>query len=354
MLRIRRRSATLDLLTDADTTAWVCARGRGFFSFEGDIARQGNLWLVVGGLELAPARRDYGLHETSQPSGETCRFLVSPETRTLVVDLPPGPWRQLFVLRAIRDILRWELQSERALFLHGACVAASPHGVCILGRSGSGKSSLSYALTRGGKWSWVTEDDICILETSAGWEVLGWPGSVRLRRSGVHLFPELQTVAKRLTHPANPLEAQLPTGKGMLRVFPEELSDLFGTVTEPECMLSAFFVLDPDAPLGCLEAVSPSSLTHALHLAWDVLPERRAGARVSEALEGMRSWSDMVFHTFLLASFGEPDITYLGERLERLAATIPAWRIDRTALLKLQHPNSDLSRMLDKAVGQKA
>ena len=44
MIRVRRRSAALDLLTDVDTSDWVCTHGHSYFSFEGHIAREASAW----------------------------------------------------------------------------------------------------------------------------------------------------------------------------------------------------------------------------------------------------------------------------------------------------------------------
>lgn len=330
LLHIRRKSAGVQVAADAATLDWVRVRSGPYFDVEVS-TEAGASWLVAGGLEHAPGAADFEPQEIIYPSGERCRVFVSRSSRLLVVDLPPGPWRRLYVLRMVRNLLRWELQSAGPLYLHGVAMTdpLADECICVLGPSGSGKSTLSYRMAQMG-WRWLTQDDICLLEERPGqWTALGWPGALRLRRSALSLFPELPADEAAFTHPANVLEAALPSHTAFLRIFPEELVERLPTALVGEARVVAFLILDGASSSTTFESVAPVELALALHAAWDVLPERRAGAKVADALVGRRPWDEMVFNPRLLQAFGAPSLERLERSLASLSRAAPAWRIGR-------------------------
>ncbi|MEO6216779.1 MAG: hypothetical protein ABIO86_12165 [Sphingomonas sp.] len=225
-------------------------------------------------------------------------------------------------------------------------MAIGMHGICILGQSQSGKSALSFALARRGGWNWVTQDDISILPRDRGWEIIGWPGSLRLRPSALDLFPDLRAHRPILTHPANTLESSMPANEARVRLFPTEVSDLTGAKIQAKVKLSAIFVLDPDAAVGAITRLSKSALMSALLSAWDVLPERRSGAAVLDARRGISSWRELVFNSALFDLYGVPDVSLLERKLEAVASEIGGWQIDRTALLTPEHTANTISDLV--------
>jgi len=329
-LEIRRRSARVHVLADDETLAWIRLRGAAFFELRPP--SDPDCWLVVAGRENAPDAPDYRLHEVEYLSGERCRTLVSRNARAVVVDLPPGSWRQLYVLRLVRDVLRWELQASRPLYLHGASMAqAGDRGaICVIGPSGSGKSTLSYMMAANG-WDWISQDDLCLVEERRGeWSVLGWPGSLRLRRTALPLFPDLAASLAELGHPANALERRLPPEQGFVRVFPEELAQRLGGGIRGEAPVKAFLVLDPLEDGKDCKRMPTDEFVGCLRRAWDVIPERRPGRRVEDVLAGRIGWSELVFNPLLLEHFGPPDLDGLAASLERLAIYAPVWRVGRS------------------------
>jgi len=75
--------------------------------------------------------------------------------------------------------------------VHAGCVALNGHGVLLLGDSGAGKSSLSYACARTG-WTFVADDGSLLLNGGSKRMIIGNCSSVRFRPTAVALFPELQ------------------------------------------------------------------------------------------------------------------------------------------------------------------
>ena len=322
---------SVGLDADEATSAWVIDQSKYFFNMHAVEPTGFTGWKVVAGGQLRLRVPDFTKHDTRLDTGERVRYGFSPTTKTLVVEHPPGPWRRLYALRAIRHLMRWQLQSHGALFLHGAGLAVGSEAIALLGRPGSGKSVLSVKLAHRG-WSILSQDDLCLLPEGDGWSVMRWPGSVRLRRTAAAIVPDV-FASKDLRHPGNALEAGLDMESARLRVFLSEIRLLTSSPPPVPGKLKVLVFLDPRLDPGNRQPVLSVEAWKLLIEAWDMLPERRAGARVR--LTQPESWLSVVFNPFLLQAFGHPDVSSLSANLKRVATMVPAWRVGRGALLDL-------------------
>jgi len=75
--------------------------------------------------------------------------------------------------------------------VHAGCVALNGRGVLLMGDSGAGKSSLSYACARAG-WTYVSDDGSLLLNGGSKRMIIGNCYQVRFRPMAVKLFPELE------------------------------------------------------------------------------------------------------------------------------------------------------------------
>ena len=82
------------------------------------------------------------------------------------------------------------LNTSHLATIHSACVSWRNRGVLLIGESGAGKSSLSYACARRG-WTYTSDDAISILLDGRDRRVMGNSTAFRFRPSIVELFPEL-------------------------------------------------------------------------------------------------------------------------------------------------------------------
>jgi hypothetical protein len=82
------------------------------------------------------------------------------------------------------------LDTRHLVAIHAACVEMNGHGVLLVGDSGAGKSSFSYACTRRG-WTYISDDSVSLVLHKTGRSVLGNPQTIRFRPSAWSLFPEL-------------------------------------------------------------------------------------------------------------------------------------------------------------------
>jgi hypothetical protein len=75
--------------------------------------------------------------------------------------------------------------------VHAGCVALNERGVLLLGDSGAGKSSLSYACARAG-WTYIADDSSFLLNGGSKRMIIGNCHQVRFRPTAAELFPELE------------------------------------------------------------------------------------------------------------------------------------------------------------------
>ena len=83
------------------------------------------------------------------------------------------------------------LDAKHLATLHAGCVARKNCGVLLVGESGAGKSSFSYACSRRG-WTYISDDASSLVIKRRNRTVLGNPHTIRFRPSISTLFPELQ------------------------------------------------------------------------------------------------------------------------------------------------------------------
>ena len=88
------------------------------------------------------------------------------------------------------------LDTQHLATIHGACISRNGCGVLLVGESGAGKSSLTYACTRRG-WTYISDDASSLIMRRKGRTVVGNPRTFRFRPSVSALFPELQGHVKQ-------------------------------------------------------------------------------------------------------------------------------------------------------------
>lgn len=298
MVCLHRMGAQVHVGGDLQAIDWVRKRGRLYFDFEETPDREG-VWRIIAGHESAPSLRWQTCNRGY--SGAPCTFLFSLDHRTVVIDAPPGPWRQLWTLRLVRDLLRWQLFHAGAIFIHASVVARGSKGIALLGRSRSGKSTILLQLLRDSGLCFVAEDDLTLVRKSDGTLVaLGWPACLRIRRGMLNYFPEFADISN-FTHPDNNQNAR-DSESDLLRLFPEEVAARLESSVVPEATLDAVVSLQW-AKESDLSVLSPRSIANALIDAWDILPERRPGTR-PQLNCSTQDWRTCCFNPPLFDFFG--------------------------------------------------
>jgi hypothetical protein len=301
-VKIRRMGAKVRVTGDPDAIAWVRNRGSRYFELDAPIDDD-DVWHIIAGKENAPLLPWHPL-ERGIPSAP-CVFLLNINHRTIVIDATPGPWRKIWTLRLVRDLLRWQLFHEGAVFIHASVVAHQSTGVALVGGKRSGKSTLFLQLLRNEDFGFVAEDDMTVVRKPDGTLVaLGWPSCLRIRRSTLKYFPQLAD-GSNFMHPANELERDGDPEVALLRLFPEEVAARFNSFIMPEISLNMIVRPEWDKQ-ATLVPLSSEGTAEALINAWDILPERRAGVRPQFNGGTFQQWRGCCFNPPLFDFFGTP------------------------------------------------
>lgn len=75
--------------------------------------------------------------------------------------------------------------------IHAGCVSLDGRGVLLMGDSGAGKSTMSFACARAG-WAYISDDSTMMLNQQTQRVVIGNCHQVRFRPSAAELFPEIR------------------------------------------------------------------------------------------------------------------------------------------------------------------
>jgi hypothetical protein len=118
----------------------------------------------------------------------------------------------------------------RATPLHAACVSIDGQGMLLCGNSGAGKSSLAFAGARAG-WTFTCDDASSLPLDRYDRMIIGNCHQIRLRDSGVELFPELKG------HSITPRA----TGKPSIEILTSKLP---GLITSESAIISSIVFLN--------------------------------------------------------------------------------------------------------------
>lgn len=318
---LTRLDAGVAVVSDEETHSWLRLRTDRYLGWTDGVCERVASWQVFAGREFAPSG-EWTPYSRKSPNGEFCKYLVDPHARLIVIDLPPGPWRQLYALRVVRNVLRWELFLRGAVFLHASCLAYRENGIALLGDSRGGKTTMLLNLLQEGQWDYVTEDDLTVVPQADGRLLaFGWPGCVRIRRTMLASFPSILAASQTFSHPANQMEENANRDNGLIRIFPEELASIFGCKIIPETTLNAGVWLQwGDNSL--IQSLSSNDVMERLRFSWDILPERRPGARPRLLDLQNPKWQTMVFDPFLLEAYAVPPLREVEKNLEAIARGI--------------------------------
>jgi len=115
-----------------------------------------------------------------------------------------SPWiiaHRIFFLSVV-ELFR----CRRTYYIHAGCVSSGRRGILVCGGSGRGKSTITYALARGG-FSFISDDGVFIRKGRAGIEVFTFPERIKLDARSCAFFPELSAHGAAKGKSEIPLEA---------------------------------------------------------------------------------------------------------------------------------------------------
>lgn len=164
-------------------------------------------WPKVIGAATEPLEGDWErlVYESDHELART--LFVDHAGRRILVPGPPGPWRTLHMLRAIRNILRWEAFVAGDLFLHAGMIDINGCGIAFLGAKRTGKTTAIMAGLLFTQASLVANDALSVREEQGQLMGYGWPRSITVRKETLLALqesaPKLMQRLRGGAHPTN-------------------------------------------------------------------------------------------------------------------------------------------------------
>ena len=280
-----------------------------------------SIWTIYIDPEHIP--RDSRLQEVAEdsPDGPGTRVFMDGQNRLIAMNQPAHSWRILYALRMIRNVLRWQLYEQAALFMHGGLVGLGNKGIAFMGGKKSGKTSSILALLNSSTARYCSNDDLTLVIEGTAVRALGWPRSLCIRKDSLYALqavnPHYVTIIEKLKHPSNRYAELNATGEAAspslgVYFFPKEIAFAAGGGIESELPLS--MIVFPkftgrEGQQARLDRLHPAEALELLMQNQEMYPEKYCG--------------------FLREYFRQMD-TDVNERLGLLSREIPCYRLLQT------------------------
>lgn len=266
-------------------------------------------WTVFTDAWHAPAGRGWSPVPAGEPGpAEPRRQLrIDPAARLLALGNDPGPWPARFALRLVRALIRRQLHARGDLYLHAGAVVVERTGIAVAGPARSGKTSTLIALLASGAQSrFVANDDLSARWNGGVLSGLGWPRGVEIRTD---MLAALGSLGVALSGAQNKIGAS----PGSLHLRPHQLAELAGASIATSTPISLIaFPRFTDTPSGLPRIVRLNPAAAADLIA--------AQMQVPDEVD---TWLDPYFTT--------PDSPRHAETARRIAAAVPAFRVEQSA-----------------------
>ncbi len=157
-----------------------------------------------------------------------------------------------------RPILHWWWRPLGLQIVHGAVVGKNGKGVLIVGKGGSGKSTIAFACLRSGMD--FLGEDYCLIDVHRPLTALSLYSTGKLTWGGLQQFPLLRSMVNDL-----PPITLYPHDKNLYYLgekFRPQIKDrlLIQTILIPELHTQTFSSLEPTSRANAVRALAPSTL----------------------------------------------------------------------------------------------
>jgi hypothetical protein len=335
---IGRLGFMVRLVGEPHAVAAICDQVHPYFVV-GQQPSMASQWTVYAGTAYSPDLAGARLYDRPSPGERSRRWWVNSARNWIVVDQPAGAWLQLYTIRIIRNLIRWQMLGAGAMHLHAGGIALNGRGVGILGPPRSGKTSLALCTIAQYGMGYLAEDDMTLMAESSNVLGLGWPGSTRLRWDSLR---SIEAISKRADletlpteHPGNaasvrrsPDDVAPPEG-WRLRLFPKEVARLFGAPLYERAAIDTLLFLEPAlnrAEHPTLSELSSSEAADPLRRNCDFAAERRPGARIA-AVPSSTDWEAIAYDSFLAGQFVPPDTEAIAAQLDGVTRRTTSYRL---------------------------
>lgn len=211
---------------------------------------------VVTGAQAGDALSDD--YQEQEGDGALRQVRFDQATRTIWVPDEAERWHHLQLLRAVRNLLRWQALEGGWPCLHGGLVELDGAGLLVAGRKRSGKTSTVLTAVGLLGAGFVSNDDVTVRPEDGGWTGVGWPRSVNVRSDAAVTLsaavPALKQLRENSTHPRM---EYTPPDSAHFTVYPEDICRVLGAPARPAVRVTALvlpvFAETPAAELTRLD-----------------------------------------------------------------------------------------------------
>lgn len=143
-----------------------------------------DMWIVYSSIENIKDVKNFTLFTKPSPGEPNNNMLLNLKEKKIVIDQEKDSWMKQYVIRSVRNLLRWQLYEKGYFYLHGGIVEIENAGVAYLGKKKSGKTSSILSILAKCNEKYITNDDIT-LNIDNDIFALGWPRAIGVRNDTI-------------------------------------------------------------------------------------------------------------------------------------------------------------------------
>lgn len=190
-----------------------------------------NIWTIFSSKENVDDINEFNLYSMPSDGEPDNKMLLNLLEKKIIIDQEECKWMLKYLIRMLRNLLRWQLYTDNYFYLHGGIVESDDVGIAYLGKKKSGKTSSILSILSMGNAKYITNDDIT-LYIDDKISALGWPRAIAVRPDTIDVLRgfagnSIKTIFT-LKHPRHSINNLNNKQEEDATFFlPEEISNIF-------------------------------------------------------------------------------------------------------------------------------
>lgn len=207
-----------------------------FFSIEYINTLSSDIWSIYSSPKDEYDLTNFTIYNEPSPDGPGTNIYMDKDKKIIMVNQSDYKWEILYLVRMVRNIMRWLLWSEHIVYMHGGLVKIKDYGIAIIGEKKAGKTSTILSII--GKCSasnFITNDDLSLEVGENNIVGFGWPRALCIRYDTIcqlkKINPAFFEKIGKLNHPSNKYMINYSNIKisDHYYFFPNEIADCSNT-----------------------------------------------------------------------------------------------------------------------------
>jgi hypothetical protein len=273
-----------------------------------------DIWTIFSSIENVNDIKKYNIYNMTSDGEPDNRMLLNLSEKKIIIDQEENIWMIKYVIRMLRNLLRWQLYTHNYFYLHGGIVEIHNVGIAYLGKKKSGKtSSILSMLSISNDGKYITNDDIT-LYMDEHIVKLGWPRAMGVRQDTIDILKDYPgnsiKIISTLCHPRHSVNNSSNKELSDVTFFlPSEISRIFNCDVMSETKLKVI--------------IFPKFIDKVEEIALKRLDKAEAIKYLKENIEIKPDKHS----NFLENYFNIPSIEDLYKKMEYIADKIPCYEL---------------------------